>query len=384
VPRLVNVSGTGGAPIITTSVVDTGDFGEVCVGATRDLDVTLTNSGVAPLVVSALASSSAEFLVPQVLVFPLVIAPGTSLALPIRFAPASAGAKTTTLTFTSNDPVTPAKAVTLTGTTPVAELCHAPSFTAAGISLGPTFGSSATGDFTFTGQGRHMVPFGEKHNFALQAQGEFLYYQERHEGEVDFGLLNRWHHVQLGVFGNFKFADFGVRADGGSVGQASGVVDLLFSLVRVNLFATKGFKDAGPLSSTTAFTFSGPPVAGTTVAGITTGQIVRVADAYGGGALVGLAPNTDLEGHLMWLRRARPTPLGDKLGADLRITQHLNPRVALFGEVTLNETLVGSSNSGRVVFGVVFGRWLRPSDFTNKHTPLATEVPRIHYDLRTQ
>ena len=154
--------------------------------------------------------------------FPLVIAPGTSLAIPIRLAPTTPGPKTTTLTFTSNDPVTPAKNVTLTGTAPVAELCHAPSFTALGMSLGPTFGSSKTGDFTFTGQGRHMVPFGERHNYAFQGQGEYLYYQGRHEGEIDLGLMNRWHHVQLGVFSNFKFADFGVAADGGAVGTGLG------------------------------------------------------------------------------------------------------------------------------------------------------------------
>ena len=383
-PRQVHVSGIGGAPIITTSVVDSGDFGEVCIGATKDLDVTLTNSGVAPLVVSAITSSSPEFLLPQVLVFPLVVAPGTSLALPIRLAPTTPGAKTTTLTFSSNDPATPAKAVTLTGTTPVAELCHAPSFTAVGISLGPTFGSSKTGDFTFTGQGRHMVPFGDKHNYAFEAQGEYLYYQERHEGQVDLGLLNRWHHVQLGVFSNFKFADFGVTAKGGSLGQASAVVDLLFSVVRVNLFATKGFKDAGALSAATTFTFGAAPGPGTTVVGSTTEEIVRVADAFGGGAQVGLGSNTDLDGHLMWLRRANPTPLSDKVGADVRLMQHFTSQFAVFGELTLNETLVGNTNSGRVVFGFVFGRWTRPSDFSNTHTPLATEVPRVHYDVRTQ
>jgi hypothetical protein len=67
-----------------------------------------------------------------------------------------------------------------------------------------------------------------------------------------------------------------------------------------------------------------------------------------------------------------------------RVTQHLNTRFALYGEFTLNETYLGPTNSGRVVFGFVFGRWTRPSDFTNKHTPLATEVPRVHFDLQSR
>ena len=65
-----------------------------------------------------------------------------------------------------------------------------------------------------------------------------------------------------------------------------------------------------------------------------------------------------------------------------RVTPHLTPRFALFAEFTLNETYVGPTNNGRVVFGFVFGRWTRPSDYTNKHTPLGMEVPPIHFDLR--
>ncbi len=52
--------------------------------------------------------------------------------------------------------------------------------------------------------------------------------------------------------------------------------------------------------------------------------------------------------------------------------------------MTLNETLLGPTKSGRVVIGFVFGRWTRPGDLSNKHTPPGTKVPRVHYDLRTQ
>jgi len=379
--RQVRVSGTGGAPVITTSVVDTGNFGQVCVGDTKDLNVTVTNSGVAPLVITAIASSSLEFQVPQVLVFPLVVAPGTSLEIPIRLAPTTAGPKTTILTLSSNDPATLAKTVTLTGDTPAAELCHAPSFTSVGLSIGPTFGSTRTGDFTVTAQGRQMVPFGERHSFAFQGQGEYLYYEGRHEGEVDFGLIKRRREVQFGVFANLKFADFAPSLDGGSLGQASAVADVLLTKVRLNFFGTKGFKDVGLIDRQSSLLLA-PVGPGIPVAAIE--RIAQVTDAYGGGAQAALAVNTDIEGHLMWLRRARPSLLSDRVGADLRVTQHLTPQFALFGELTLNETLVGSSNNGTVVFGFVFGRWTRPSDLSNKHTPLGMDIPSIHYDLRTR
>jgi hypothetical protein len=379
--RQVRVSGTGGASVITTSVVDTGSFGQVCVGDTRDLDVTVTNSGVAPLVITAIASSSLEFQVPQVLVFPLVVAPGTSLEVPIRLAPTTPGPKTTTLTLSSNDPAALAKTVTLTADTPAAELCHAPSFTSVGMSIGPTFGSTATGDFTVTAQGRHMVPFGERHSFAFQGQGEYLYYEGRHEGQLDLGLMKRRREVQFGVFANFKFADFEPFADGGTIGQASGVLDVLLNTVHLNFFGTKGFKDVGFLERQSTVTLA---PAGVTIPVVAIEQVAQVTDAYGGGVQTALAVNTDIEGHLMWLRRARPSQLGDRVGADVRVTQHLTPQFALFGEFTLNETLVGSSNNGRVMFGFVFGRWTRPADLANKHTPLGMEVPRVHYDLRTR
>lgn len=382
--RVVKVTGTGGAPHIVTSVVDTGSFGPVCVGSTRDLSITVTNSGESPLFISAIASSSPEFQIPQVLTFPLVVSPGTSLEVPIRFAPTTPGPKTATLTISSNDPAAPSKAVTLSAETPADALCHPPSFTSVGLNIGPTFGSSRMGDYTFSGQGRHLSPFGDRHTFAVQTQGEYHFYHGRHEGQIDIGVMNRWKVVQFGVYSDFKFEEVGALRDGGVLGQASAVLDLLFNKVRVNVFGTKGFKNTAVLSTDTTLTFAGPPVAGSTATQSSLEHIVGVVDTIGGGVLFGVAPNTDIDGNIAWLRRQRPTPLSDGVGAMARVTQHLNTRFALYGEFTLNETYLGPTNSGRVVFGFVFGRWTRPSDFTNKHTPLATEVPRVHFDLQSR
>jgi hypothetical protein len=381
--KMVSVRGTGGAPLIATSVVDAGNFGPVCVGSTRDLNITATNSGTSALAISNITSSSLEFKVPQVLIFPIIVAPGTSFDVPIRFAPTTPGPKSANITITSNDPAT-AKVVTLTADTPANELCHPPSFTSVGMSTGPTFGSSRTGDWTMAVQGRDMVPFGEQHTFGVQVQGEYLYYSGRHEGQFDIGLVNRWKKVQFGVFSDFKFADFGQVKDGGALGQASAVVDLFFTSVRVHFFGSKGFKDIGVLSTNTSFTFSAAPGPGTTVTAIDLESVIRVVDTLGGGVLVGIGPNTDLDGSLMWLRRQRPTPLSDGVGATARVTHHFSSRFAVFGEFTLNETLLGPTNSGSVIGGFVFGRWTRPSDFANKHTPLGTEVPSVHVDRYTR
>ena len=146
--------------------------------------------------------------------------------------------------------------------------------------------------------------------------------------------MNRWKVVQFGVYSDFKFEEVGLLRDGGVLGQASAVLDLLFNKVRVNIFGTKGFKNTAVLSSDTTLTFTAPPTTGSTATESSLEHIVGVVDTIGGGVLFGVAPNTDIDGNIAWLRRQRPTPLSDGVGAMARVTQHLNTRFALYGEFT--------------------------------------------------
>jgi HYDIN/CFA65/VesB-like, Ig-like domain len=120
---VVDLSATGrrGTPRITTAVADNGNLGNVCVGAFVDRELTINNSGTCPLFVLNVTSSSADFLVPAVVSYPLVIGVGDSISLPIRFQPASFGAKAGTITVTSDDP-TGAKSVAVSGTVPSGKL----------------------------------------------------------------------------------------------------------------------------------------------------------------------------------------------------------------------------------------------------------------------
>ncbi len=120
-PRNVAVSGFAPAPELDLIDADTGNFGRVCVDAFKDLPLTLHNSGRCTLTISAVTSSAAEFLTPAVISYPLQIAAGTSLVLPIRFAPSSFGAKSATITVASDDP-SGAKAVSFCGEAPSGRL----------------------------------------------------------------------------------------------------------------------------------------------------------------------------------------------------------------------------------------------------------------------
>lgn len=100
----VEVHAIAGAGLLRTVIADHGTFGSVCVGRFADQPLTLCNSGHCPLTVTAIASSSADFLAPRVQSYPLTIDAGDSLAVPIRFAPTSFGAKAGTISIQTAHP----------------------------------------------------------------------------------------------------------------------------------------------------------------------------------------------------------------------------------------------------------------------------------------
>ena len=120
-PHTITVTGTARAPRLAVMIADTGDFGRTCVGSFRDEPLIISNSGHCNLSVTAITSSSGEFLPPAALSYPILIAPGTAVPVPIRFAPATFGPKTATLTVDSDDPAGP-KAVSVSGSVPAGKL----------------------------------------------------------------------------------------------------------------------------------------------------------------------------------------------------------------------------------------------------------------------
>ena len=363
----VPVKGVGGQPVIATVIADNGDFGSVCVGDFRDLPLTIQNSGTCPLKVTGISSSSPEFEMPGVLSYPLVVAPGTSIQVPVRYRPTSAGIKSATITIASDDPVAASKIVAVKATTPPDYICHPPTFAVVGANIGPTFGPSRTGDYSFSGYGRVLHPIGPRKNYAIQGQGEYLYYPRRQEGQFDAGVLSRFGLVQAGAFADFKYAQFNAVQNGSTLGQAALTLDFLFlPHARFGIFGTKGFRDYGVIDRFL-------------VPGGTRETYLRIVDQFGGSGQVQLPHRTYLEGTLEWLHRYAPG-LDDRPGAMLRLV-HQWHQVGFTVEGDFNETFVGRHDSGRVVFGVQLGHWPRPSDMRNKRNPLGTEVPRVHYEL---
>src|SRR5439155_9103196 len=116
-------------------------------------------------------------------------------------------------------------------------------FSLLGLNIGPTFGPSRSGDFTLSGRGQFFSPFGGDGHRAVQAQGEFMYYPGRKEGQFDIGLVNRWGNLQAGAFASFKYLNFSQYQNGGGLGQAAFLVDYIFRRGRFGAFFTRDFKD---------------------------------------------------------------------------------------------------------------------------------------------
>jgi Abnormal spindle-like microcephaly-assoc'd, ASPM-SPD-2-Hydin len=125
--------------VLATAIANSGNFGNVCVGSFADELLTINNTGSTPLSISAIISSSPDFLAPSVLSYPLVVGPGDSIDVVIRFEPTSLGFKPATLTIISNDPAGP-HVVTVSGDAPPPRLATA-------IADAGAFGNVCVGSF---------------------------------------------------------------------------------------------------------------------------------------------------------------------------------------------------------------------------------------------
>jgi hypothetical protein len=131
-PSTVLVRGFAPAPTLTLIIADTGYFGKVCVGSFVDRPLILTNSGKCTLTIFGITSNSTEFLVPEVLSYPITIGPGDALPVPIRFQPFSFGSKHATITVTSDDPASPSR-LDVSGDAPPGKLAVTGSTTFGGV-----------------------------------------------------------------------------------------------------------------------------------------------------------------------------------------------------------------------------------------------------------
>lgn len=238
-------------------------------------------------------------------------------------------------------------------------------FSVLGLNIGPDM----TGNVTFTGKGRFFSPFNSSQ--ALQIEGEYLYYRDRQEGQFDFGLVNRYHNVQAGLFSSFKHVSMRDMQQGGTLGQAAMTFDYLFRGGRIGLFGTKGFLNEAVINR--AYT--------TASRNILEETYLKVVDQIGGSTQIGLWKDSYVEGNLGAMFRHGGS---NRPGGMVRLVQPMNKHVAFTLEAGLNETLIGSNDSGRVVAGVQFGNFGRPKEYRDMKQPVPVDIPRLRYEMLTR
>jgi hypothetical protein len=96
-----------GASRIATAIANSASFGNVCLGSFADELLTINNTGTCPLRILNITGSP-DFLAPSVLSYPLLVDPGDSIDVVIRFQPSAPyGSKAGAITIVSNDPAGP-------------------------------------------------------------------------------------------------------------------------------------------------------------------------------------------------------------------------------------------------------------------------------------
>ena len=96
-----------GTAKIATAIANSGSFGNVCLDSFADELLTINNTGTCPLRILNITGSP-DFLAPSVLSYPLLVDPGDSIDVVIRFQPSAPyGAKPGAITIASNDPAGP-------------------------------------------------------------------------------------------------------------------------------------------------------------------------------------------------------------------------------------------------------------------------------------
>jgi hypothetical protein len=244
-------------------------------------------------------------------------------------------------------------------------------FSLIGVNIGPGYGPDRNaGDFTASGRAQFFSPFGGDGTHAVQAQGEFLYYPDRKEGQFDIGLVNRWKNIQAGGFASFKFLELKQYQTGGTLGQADFLIDYIFKKGRVGAFITRGFKNYAILNSVTL------------APGAYLQTFARVVNQQGADFLVGTWGNAFLSGSAAYLQlreshNARP-------GGNLKLTQPFAEHFAFTAEARYNTSLVTPAGSGEFVVGVEMGNYIHPSEYGKVTTPVPMDIPRIRYELGTR
>ena len=235
-------------------------------------------------------------------------------------------------------------------------------YSTVGFNVGP---DTQDGNAAFSGKGRFFLPFAKRH--ALQAEGEFFHQFGRDEGQFDVGLVNRFGNVQAGLFSSFKVVNFEEFERTGTLGQAAFTLDYVFKKGRVGFFGTKKFMDGAIVNEALIRRH------------VLEQTFLQVVDQAGVSTAIAAWGDSWFEGNVGAMFREG----GDtRPGGSIRYIHPITSKVAFTLEAGLNQTLVSSNDTGRVVVGLEIGKWLSPNNYEMEEGgPVPVDIPRVRYEV---
>ncbi|HVW84097.1 MAG TPA: OmpA family protein [Bryobacteraceae bacterium] len=265
-----------------------------------------------------------------------------------------------------------------------------------GYDLGPTFangsihGTGKTGIFSADVFGSALIPFGngrtpdQPGTHGLQVDGDWVYFRKNAarrdgltDGIFDIGLVNRFDLVQLGAFAQFDYASFNAYQSGALMGAGVLTMDFILRGGSIGIFGAKGFREYANLGTTPAGSAPYPGLFGLTPG---TAAYLRYEDQVGIHAMAGLGDHWDLETSIAFKKRYNPAAQ-HLPAAFIKLGYSVSNDLRFFVEADENTTFSNLRGDDRVVFGITFGNWLRPTNYKTTQGVVPVSVPRPHYEL---
>ena len=156
----------------------------------------------------------------------------------------------------------------------------------------------------------------------------------------------------------------------GLLGQASGTVDYLFGRGRVGVFGSMAFLDESVIGRTALSQF------------LFNEYYLRAVNQAGVSTTIALFGPSYLEANIGYLNGQGGI---NHAGGSARFVYPIHEHFALTLGGGMNETLVSSTNNGRIVAGIEFGNFMRPKSYlpeVDGHLQaVPADIPRVRYEL---
>jgi hypothetical protein len=234
--------------------------------------------------------------------------------------------------------------------------------------MGVSLGGGVDDDGEFAAQLRGLYFRKVADRFAVQAQGDFSYYDEIDDGQIDAALIYQNEKgFKLAAAASYKWASI-AGLDTARIGQAAVIADWRFGSGKFGLFGTYPFADGDVLGTVQDGAYS-------------VETYVSVPSQVGIDVGFSVGEKVDVTGYVSSLDTERSDA---DLSAGLRLNVLVTDNATWFLEAEQNQSyLYLQDDARRYLTGIRLGSWNHARyNVTEGITPV--NIPKVHYELLTR